>query len=759
MGTLLERLKQQRDWPAWTPLALILFGAALIRLASLAAAAELPSFTHLRLDALLYHEAGRDIAAGDLSLGDGVLHMSPLYSYLVGAVYAVFGDGPWAIRLVQLGLGVATVGLVYLSAEMLWNRAWAIAAGATAALYGPLVFYESWLLVATLAAFLHALLLWLTLRAMRSNTRRAWLAAGLVCGLAVLARPSALLLLGALAVAVLLATRVWRARVIAGALVLAGCFAVIAPITARNLAVGGELVLVTDSGGLNFYIGNSRGAIGTFRIPEGLPEATNAVAQFDAFAELAERTEGRELSSAEINSYWYGRSWSDVADQPGRWLRLLVEKAWLFWNGRELPNTADYTFNRRLNPVLGLPLVQMWWLSPLALLGLLAMIARRDRAERVVALFIIAQLVALVAFFVLAHYRLPAVPALILAAFAGIRLFAAAARRRRWPLLGGSAAVVIAGLVIALWPKLDKPFDDEWFKLGFAYHQQGDLDDAASSYLEALAINGDNISAHNNLATLYQTLERRDLAEAEWLEVARIGEQRDLDEHRRRAAAALEAIDVLRYGKKLYSQRDEELIIRHFFGDRRGGVFLDIGSAHYRNLSTTYYLESHLGWSGIAVDALAEWGPGYAAHRPNTRFFNFFVTDKATGVQPFYRADALREVSSGQRDVAVNQSERYRKTDQVTELEVETITLTELLDASHVDRIDFLSMDIEEWEPRALAGFDIDRFRPELVCIEAHEPVRAAILEYFTRHGYRRLDRYLARDRVNWYFTPGAAPR
>src|SRR5512139_1661416 len=75
--------------------------------------------------------------------------------------------------------------------------------------------------------------------------------------------------------------------------------------------------------------------------------------------------------------------------------------------------------------------------------------------------------------------------------------------------------------------------------------------------------------------------------------------------------------DILTNGKKKFSQFNEELIIRHFFDDRRGGTFVDVGAWHYRDGSTTYYLESHLGWSGIAVDAQDSVRKGYLDHRPH----------------------------------------------------------------------------------------------------------------------------------------------
>ncbi len=54
----------------------------------------------------------------------------------------------------------------------------------------------------------------------------------------------------------------------------------------------------------------------------------------------------------------------------------------------------------------------------------------------------------------------------------------------------------------------------------------------------------------------------------------------------------------------------------------------------------------------------------------------------------------------------------------------------------------------------ALAGFDIERYRPALVCIEAHEEVRRRVLDYFAGHGYRRVEAYDGLDPLNYYFTP-----
>lgn len=202
------------------------------------------------------------------------------------------------------------------------------------------------------------------------------------------------------------------------------------------------------------------------------------------------------------------------------------------------------------------------------------------------------------------------------------------------------------------------------------------------------------------------------------------------------------------YGPARYSQFAEEWIIRDFFKDKRDGVFVDVGANHYRDSSTTFYLEERLGWSGLAVEPLAQFEADYKAHRPRTRFLPFFVSDASDQLAKMYVLDKHTVVSSSDKAFTERTGKNPR------EIQVPTITLDDLLPKNGIERFDFLSMDIELSEPKALAGFDIDRFRPTLVCIEAHDEVRQWILDYFARHGYVIVGKYLPADEHNLYFTP-----
>jgi FkbM family methyltransferase len=203
-----------------------------------------------------------------------------------------------------------------------------------------------------------------------------------------------------------------------------------------------------------------------------------------------------------------------------------------------------------------------------------------------------------------------------------------------------------------------------------------------------------------------------------------------------------------RYGPDHNTEREEEWLIRDHFQDRRGGSFVEVGANHYRVGSKTFYLETELGWSGLAVEPQREFEADYTRFRPRTKFLPFFVSDTSNATARLY-------VIKNQSSVASSDSEFVRHFGVPDEVrEVTTITLTDLLDAERMRSIDFLSIDIELHEPQALKGFDIDRFRPSLVCIEALLPVRQQILIYFAQHRYVVVGKYVWVDRENLYFAP-----
>lgn len=199
--------------------------------------------------------------------------------------------------------------------------------------------------------------------------------------------------------------------------------------------------------------------------------------------------------------------------------------------------------------------------------------------------------------------------------------------------------------------------------------------------------------------------------------------------------------------KKRYSLFDEELIIRDFFKDRPNGTFVDVGCAWPIIANNTYYLEKHLGWTGIGIDALEEHAPKWERDRPGSKFFAYLVTDHSSEDGVFYKSQSLG-LSSADRGRADGQ--HFGGTLDVEEISIPSISLNDLLDREGVTKVDLLAMDIEGHELTALNGFDIERFRPDLVVTEGKRP---DVTAYFTKHGYEVIERYLPFDTVNEYYT------
>src|SRR5688572_21263474 len=65
------------------------------------------------LDTTAYVELAKQVLAGNVGLGPGVYYVSPLYIYFLAAGLALF-DSFTAVRFIQILLGTASVGFIYL---------------------------------------------------------------------------------------------------------------------------------------------------------------------------------------------------------------------------------------------------------------------------------------------------------------------------------------------------------------------------------------------------------------------------------------------------------------------------------------------------------------------------------------------------------------------------------------------------------------------------------------------------------------------
>ena len=128
---------------------------------------QLPFFFSPIIDAQGYDSRAVELDHdGDLR---SAVPQAPLYTMFLAANYFLFGHGYFAPRVVQCYMGAANCVMVQRLGARLSGRTAGIIAGFAAAVYGPLVFYETDLLREVLVIFLALALLLCLLRWRRAD--------------------------------------------------------------------------------------------------------------------------------------------------------------------------------------------------------------------------------------------------------------------------------------------------------------------------------------------------------------------------------------------------------------------------------------------------------------------------------------------------------------------------------------------------------------------------------------------------------------
>jgi len=413
--------------------------------------AELPWNQWFILDSAYYHQLGSWIAQHGV-LAPTAHFLSPLYCYLVGLIYAVFGVGLDEIRITQCVIGAFSCVLVYWIGRRTYSEIVGIIAGICLATYGVHIYYTETVLPTVLVVFLNlAFLLVISVAPSKLTPARA-ACAGVILGLAALAKANALLLVLATIFVLWWQHRRSGFRRFAGlaAPLAAGSFFAILPVTVHNYVVSNEFVLITTTAGRNLLKGNGPGANGTHTNldPELAGEQIKFYLQGGVKPDHAAR-QSREMTAFTLKY---------MASRPVESIELLAKKALLFLNKRELFIRDNFYFAKRYSSVLRLPLPSFAWIGVLGLAGALWGLRRWELAPYLYATLLV-QIVSYTLVFVLARYRLVAVACLSVFASSFLTELAGIVKRRRWRACALAAALTLCCALLVEIPFAEFPYD------------------------------------------------------------------------------------------------------------------------------------------------------------------------------------------------------------------------------------------------------------------------------------------------------------
>lgn len=443
----------------------------------------------------------------------------PLYPWFLGGVYSLSGGSYLAPRVVQHGLGLLAILMVWgLARGRLGTRGAGLAAGLLAVHWAP-IYFEGELHAPALLIPLLLGCMSMALQAgeavePRRRLVRAGLA-GLAGGLAVLARPNMLLPLGALGL--WLALRVGRAEgggrkagLVAMLALVLGASLGIAPASLRNLAASGESVLVTSAGGINLYLGNRAGA--TAFIDDDLSELGlsrfRTCFDYPAIVAGLSLQLGRELSHTEVDQFFRERAMESIRGDFGGFLARTWRKALLFFGPAEVGHNKEVDLEHQRSKVL------RWspsgWFPALLFLALvggaagLSRVTERRRRDllRLALLMVGAWSLSVVPFFAASRYRVPVLPVLCLLAGAGLEeLLGMQWSRARLGLRAGGALVLTLAVSLAAAPLAPAPSAGKWhLDRGRGFFAGGDMDAARTEFEAAIALDSSSAAAWFELA-------------------------------------------------------------------------------------------------------------------------------------------------------------------------------------------------------------------------------------------------------------------
>ncbi len=465
--------------------------AAILRLAYLMELRQLPLFDMLILDSATYDQWALNIASGNWIGGDRAYYQDPLYPYLLAIIYRFFGHDLLIVRLVQIGLGIATCALVAVIGNRFGGKAIGTLAALMMAIYRPAIFNEGEVEKTALGVFLITAALALVSK--RHVTARFW--AGFCLALATLTRGN-LIIMFPLAILYLLTEKLhndhdkdsteadknWLTYINSTAVrnllaFLLGGVLVFSPVLWRNHHVSGEWILTTSQAGPNFYTGNNPTNLsgGFWPVPFVRPHPLYEEQDFRA---EAEKRAGKPLTPSEVSSFWFDESIKHITSSPGFATSMLLVKTLVFWSDVELPDGWDMYFLKRYSHILRLPLLSFGWLLPFAVIGAVTTYSG-NREIKLLTGYIAIYSFSIIAFFIFSRYRMHIVPVLSILAVLGLRwLWRSIQEYNLRKLLAGSLTAITIGAVTFFFVPIfaDAPHDPirSYLSLAKLYEECGD---------------------------------------------------------------------------------------------------------------------------------------------------------------------------------------------------------------------------------------------------------------------------------------------
>jgi tetratricopeptide (TPR) repeat protein len=510
-------ISKLKRWPI--PLVLIGLFAFVLRLIYLLELRNTSLFSVIIGDAKEYDLWAQRIAGGQW-IGSEVFYQTPLYPYLLAIIFKLAGHQLIVARLAQVTLGSISCVLLGYAGRRFFNQQVGIVAAFLLAIYAPAIFFDGLIQKSSLDLFLITVVLAAIGEFLEKRSWKWLVPAGITLGAFMINRENARILYPIVIIWILAYFRAERLgkRLSWAAIFTLSAAALLTPIGLRNYYVGGEFLISTSQLGPNLYIGNHAGARGSYE--PLIANHGNAEFERSDAKQLAEKAAGRNLSPSEVSDYWVNRSFEYIRNHPLDWLRLFGRKLLLTFNAREAVDTESIEAYSQNSIVLRV----LFWMNFGFIFSLAAagVWLTRERWRHLAILYamVLGMALSVAIFYVVARYRYPLVPFMLLLAAAAISVVPSirtlSLKRLLTALLIAGAAGIVTSLPI-------KGLGDETFlNIGEELIRMNRPGEAIPILKQAVAASPDSAQTHYNLGLALKQAGAKEAALNEFAEAIRL---------------------------------------------------------------------------------------------------------------------------------------------------------------------------------------------------------------------------------------------
>ncbi len=356
-----------------------------------------------------YQLLAKQVINGNYNLADGFYYQPFFYTIYLPLIYKWFGINYFSYVIVQCIAGAGVIWLTGVTAAREFGKISGLIAAFLIATCQYHIFFTPFTLIAVLQSFWIILLLYLTLTAYKNKKLKSWMLVGIVHGFAVVTRGNALCFTPIILVMLFHSLhRNKKKTVYSIGLYLGMAIMVQLPYSIINFQNEGNWVGASTAGPAVLALGNTPESP-----PGGREERAGAgpmeyPPSYHEWMRMDNLDDNNKISVSRNIVNWIKR-------EPFAFLELKFRMFLLFWSQSEIPNNVAMSNNNQAFRVLHWPIFfRFLFIGSLGITGIILTVfnKRRNLREQSFAWFTLLYMIATVAFYILARFRVPILPVL-----------------------------------------------------------------------------------------------------------------------------------------------------------------------------------------------------------------------------------------------------------------------------------------------------------------------------------------------------------